>query len=152
MGLTRLFAYGTLRPGGRLHHLIEHDVFSSVPASAPGYQMWLPDHGMFPVIVAGEGVVHGDVLEVLDGPALRSTIRMEESAGYVAKSLALQGLLVTHSAESLAAQGLSGTRPESLAAQGLSGVAVGDALGFVWPFRPSRGMTRVMSGDWFHND
>lgn len=90
----RMFVYGTLQPGEGLASCLQ-DAYSGVPkrATTPGtlYHVWggSDERIIFPVALVGPEepvggpLVHGTVLELTEGhPTVRSTIRMEERAGY----------------------------------------------------------------------
>jgi len=68
-----IFVYGSLRPDGWNHRLIEQYVRRAVPATAKGI---LVDLGSFPAMVAGDGIIRGVLLEV-DPGALAITDRLE---------------------------------------------------------------------------
>ncbi len=74
---TRLFVYGTLKPGFGNHARIEHLVRSSQAASTEGA---LIDLGAFPAMVPGQGQVNGVLLE-MDEEALTITDRIEGCQG-----------------------------------------------------------------------
>lgn len=75
-----LFVYGTLRPslaaGGPAR--LVHGLDVAGPATAPGV---LVDLGDYPGLVAGDGVVHGDLLRVTDPARLRALDAYEECGG-----------------------------------------------------------------------
>lgn len=80
-----LFVYGTLRPGGRLHHSwIAAAVKRSEPAIAYGYGLYMMRGIPYPFMSPNPTLLtHGDVLWV--DPAhrtVRETIHMEVGAGY----------------------------------------------------------------------
>jgi hypothetical protein len=64
---TRLFVYGTLRPGQLNFTRIDKFVVSCEPATIVGQ---LVDLGAFPALVKGDGIVEGDLL-TLKPTALR---------------------------------------------------------------------------------
>ncbi len=68
-----LFVYGTLKPGERLHSLIERYVKSRQPAKIVGK---LVDLGSYPGLLFGLGIVHGVILE-LNPAGLEVTDRIE---------------------------------------------------------------------------
>lgn len=70
---TRLFVYGTLKPGCTNYFRIEHVVQSSCPASTEGI---LIDLGAYPALVPGQGRVRGILLD-LEVEALVITDRIE---------------------------------------------------------------------------
>jgi gamma-glutamylcyclotransferase (GGCT)/AIG2-like uncharacterized protein YtfP len=70
---TRLFVYGTLRPGQFNFIRIERFVVACEPATIEGE---LVDLGAFPALVKGDGIVEGDML-TLQPTALRITDRIE---------------------------------------------------------------------------
>jgi len=75
-----LFVYGTLRPalatGG--HAAIVRDLELVGPARAPGL---LLDLGDYPGLVAGDGVVHGELLRVADPARLEALDDYEACGG-----------------------------------------------------------------------
>jgi gamma-glutamylcyclotransferase (GGCT)/AIG2-like uncharacterized protein YtfP len=75
-----LFVYGTLRPalatGG--HGAIVRDLEVVGPATAPGL---LLDLGSYPGLVAGDGVVYGELLRVVDPDRLQALDAYEECGG-----------------------------------------------------------------------
>jgi gamma-glutamylcyclotransferase (GGCT)/AIG2-like uncharacterized protein YtfP len=56
--IDRVFVYGTLKRGGRYHHLVAPHVREAREGSVPGA---LVDAGGYPGWVAGEGRVHGEI-------------------------------------------------------------------------------------------
>lgn len=77
----RFFAYGSLRPGGSLHHLIERDVSEHWPGYIEGRLFLLPIG--YPILVEGDRSypVTGDVLEMPDSPiVLRRLDEIEATA------------------------------------------------------------------------
>ena len=74
-----LFVYGTLRPsfGGEGSSLVRH-VKVEGQATASGL---LYDLGSFPGMIRGEGIVHGEVLRIVNHADLESFDRYEECDG-----------------------------------------------------------------------
>lgn len=94
--LTALFVYGTLRPRGRLHSWIADAVRSTEPALCAGYRLVRQRDGWFPYMVPGTPgeAVRGDLLRVDSShPAVQATIDMEVSAGYVQRTVRVEGVL-----------------------------------------------------------
>jgi gamma-glutamylcyclotransferase (GGCT)/AIG2-like uncharacterized protein YtfP len=82
--MTRVFAYGTLRPGMALAASWGTDQMVATPSVAQG-KMWnvLKDDPLFPVVSFGrDGIVHGDILEWTNTRELAQLIDMEARAGY----------------------------------------------------------------------
>jgi gamma-glutamylcyclotransferase (GGCT)/AIG2-like uncharacterized protein YtfP len=75
-----LFVYGTLRPslatGG--HARLVHDLEVVGPATVPGVLLELGD---YPGLVAGDGLVHGDLLRITDAARLPALDAYEECGG-----------------------------------------------------------------------
>ncbi len=75
-----LFVYGTLRPtlatGG--HACLVHDLEVVGLATVPGV---LVDLGDYPGLVAGEGLVHGELLRITDPAMLTALDAYEECGG-----------------------------------------------------------------------
>jgi gamma-glutamylcyclotransferase (GGCT)/AIG2-like uncharacterized protein YtfP len=75
-----LFVYGTLRPalaaGG--HARLVHDLEVVGLATVPGV---LLDLGDYPGLIAGDGIVHGEVLRITDPTRLAALDDYEECSG-----------------------------------------------------------------------
>lgn len=75
-----LFVYGTLRPtlaaGG--HARLVHDLEVVGPATVPGT---LLDLGDYPGLIAGEGLVRGELLRIVDAARLQALDDYEECGG-----------------------------------------------------------------------
>jgi len=67
------FVYGTLRPDGWNHRLIEQYVRHAVPATAKGI---LVDLGTIPALIPGDGLVRG-VLLTVDSAAIARMDKLE---------------------------------------------------------------------------
>ncbi len=120
----KLFAYGTLRPGGHLHALIGEAVLGVIPARATG-QMYLNSYTRsYPLAVFGEsGEIFGDLLLVKDHDhRVESVVRMERRTGYseIQIPITLQDGTVT------------------------------EATAFHWPHKHELG-ERIESGNWFRH-
>jgi gamma-glutamylcyclotransferase (GGCT)/AIG2-like uncharacterized protein YtfP len=77
---TLLFVYGTLRPmlAAGEHARLVHDLEIVGAATVPGV---LLDLGDYPGLVAGAGLVHGDLLRVTDPATLAALDAYEECDG-----------------------------------------------------------------------
>lgn len=75
-----LFVYGTLRPSLAVgeHSRLVHALEVVGTATVPGM---LLDLGNYPGLVAGEGVVHGELLRVTDAATLLAFDAYEECGG-----------------------------------------------------------------------
>lgn len=81
-----LFAYGTLRPGGRYWENIAHCIQDYEPAQAHGFQMYEMPEG-YPAIEPGQGTVVGDLLYVRAGQRELLLEIADEIEGYEPQSL-----------------------------------------------------------------
>lgn len=80
-----LFVYGTFRPEGRMHSVIEAAVIEQQPAELHGAQMWVPYGYWFPVLTFTDNpfdVVYGDLMYVRPGHELMSLMKLEAAAGF----------------------------------------------------------------------
>lgn len=59
--MIKLFVYGTLRKGGRFDMFLDTAKYIG-EATAKGFQLFT--NGDYPMIVPGDGVVHGEVYEI----------------------------------------------------------------------------------------
>lgn len=89
---TRLFVYGTLRPGERLHSWILPAILDEKRGTTPGrlYGLAGRPNFSFPVadLTATDGIVQGDVYEVdLGNHVVHEVIEMERNAGYVVRTV-----------------------------------------------------------------
>lgn len=78
--VCHLFVYGTLRPrlAGPEQRRLVADLVWAGPATVRGS---LYDLGRYPALVAGPGLVHGDLLRIEPGPHLAAIDAYEECAG-----------------------------------------------------------------------
>jgi gamma-glutamylcyclotransferase (GGCT)/AIG2-like uncharacterized protein YtfP len=72
MQLLPLFVYGTLRQGEANHHLLKKVTLSCRPARLEGAAMY--DLGPYPMIMDGEGIVTGELIEI-DPTRYEATLR-----------------------------------------------------------------------------
>jgi gamma-glutamylcyclotransferase (GGCT)/AIG2-like uncharacterized protein YtfP len=77
--VQNLFVYGTLKHGGKWHHLLSGQVF--LGEDYIHGDMYMDKGGYYPVLYQGEGLVQGEVYGV-DGLALESVKELEVDAGY----------------------------------------------------------------------
>jgi gamma-glutamylcyclotransferase (GGCT)/AIG2-like uncharacterized protein YtfP len=65
--ITKVFVYGTLKPGGRYHHVAkEAGVFTFEKAYLENFVIYDLEPENYPAMIRGEGVVHGYVFEYED--------------------------------------------------------------------------------------
>jgi len=78
-----VFVYGTLRSGGRLHHLlVPHLIEGPHPATTPGH-IGVATAGEWPVLIEGDGVVKGELYVLRVTPESMNVLGVEELAwGY----------------------------------------------------------------------
>lgn len=65
--IARVFVYGTLKPGGRYHHVAkEAGRFTFQKAYLENFSLYYLEPENYPAIIPGDGVVHGYVFEYHD--------------------------------------------------------------------------------------
>lgn len=74
--MTKVFVYGTLRPGGSLFGGVQYAVQDIEDDMVDGFDLGVAQSGWFPVIQEGEGVVVGTTLSV-DEDSLSTFDRIE---------------------------------------------------------------------------
>jgi gamma-glutamylcyclotransferase (GGCT)/AIG2-like uncharacterized protein YtfP len=64
---TKVFVYGTLKPGGRYHHVAqEAGAFTFEKAYLEGFIIYDLEPENYPAVISGDGVVHGYVFDYED--------------------------------------------------------------------------------------
>ncbi len=75
----KLFVYGTLKQGGKWHHLLKGQAFLGND-SVLG-EMYLDTEGFYPILYQGSSTVDGEVYDV-DEHAFNAVRDLESNAGY----------------------------------------------------------------------
>lgn len=74
-----MFVYGTLKRGERNHHLVEGaGLLAAGPAELRGFDLYDLEPDGYPALVAGSGVVFGELLTLPGEAALTSLDELEE--------------------------------------------------------------------------
>lgn len=107
-----LFVYGSLRPGMPLWHVIRDHVVDRTAATVAGRLHWHEGHE-WPLLTEGDRVVHGDLLQLTPGDAVRRVIVDEELAyGYDARWISVTTAAGTEQAIALVWAHASEVGPE----------------------------------------
>lgn len=80
---VELFVYGTLKRGGKWHHLVENEVF--IGEDAVNGEMYLEKGGFYPVLYDGKDMIQGEIYRVGEA-AYQRVLALESDADYDIKT------------------------------------------------------------------
>lgn len=81
---VELFVYGTLKGGGKWHHLIENELF--LGHDAIHGEMYLEKEGFYPILYPGNDIIQGETYRVRDSVYQR-VLALESDADYDIKTV-----------------------------------------------------------------
>lgn len=76
----KIFVYGTLKKGGKWHHLIENEDY--LGQDTVRGEMYLEAGGYYPILFQGEEEIPGEIYEV-SPKALEAVVELESDANYM---------------------------------------------------------------------
>lgn len=79
-----LFVYGTLKKGGKWHHLIENEAF--LGHDAVHGEMYLEKEGFYPILYPGNDIIQGETYAVRESVYQR-VLALESDTGYDIKTV-----------------------------------------------------------------
>lgn len=91
--MPEIFVYGTLKRGGKWHHLLENELF--VGEDSVQGEMYLEKNGYYPILYVGSESVPGEIYLVSE-EAYKKVVELESDADYdVQKVKTTNGIEVT---------------------------------------------------------
>lgn len=86
--MKEIFAYGSLKQGGKWHHLIENELFKGTDTIEG--EMYLEASGYYPILFAGVDLVQGEVWSLSD-ESYQKVWELEADADYEVKTVTTVG-------------------------------------------------------------